>query len=98
MNKIIILTAIVATLSQADNLKEAEKLYKEANCAKCHLSTDKFDPNSTKKEGLSFKSKNFKDVKQWIINCDDFFNVGWFPEEQTSVAKLLNKKFYKFKE
>ncbi len=98
MKRLIVLLTLSITLTYANYMKEGAKLYKDANCAKCHLSPDKFDPNSIKKEGLSFKSKSFKDVKQWIINCDSFFEVGWFPEEQEAVAKFLNKKFYKFKE
>jgi len=94
----LILFVLIFIFSYGNDLKEGHKLYKEANCAKCHLDGNKFDPNSTKKPGLSFKSKSFKDVKQWVINCDVYFDVGWFDDEQEKVAKYVNSIFYKYKE
>ncbi len=97
MRYIISIMLLLITIN-ANEIEEGHKLYKEANCAKCHLDGNKFDPNSIKKPGLSFKSKSFKDVKQWVINCDDYFSVGWFDDEQEKVAKYVNSIFYKFKE
>jgi len=96
--KYLIPFILIFTFSYADDLKEGHKLYKEANCAKCHLDGSKFDPNSVNKEGLAIKAKNFKSVKQWIVNCDAYFEVGWFDDEQEKVAKYINSIFYKYKE
>jgi hypothetical protein len=76
---------------------EGKELYLEAKCQKCHLQDEKFDPNSIKKEGVKSKVKNLKELKKWVIDCDNYFSVGWFPEEQDKVVKYLNETFYKLK-
>ena len=101
MKKFLILIVLtILGFSSEDNksISEAKELYLEANCQKCHLQDEKFDPNSIKKEGLASKVKKLKDLKKWIVDCDNYFSVGWFPEEQEAVAKYLNSVYYKLKE
>ncbi len=76
---------------------EGRELYLEAKCQKCHLQDDKFDPNSIKKKGLLSKIKDKKGIHKWVVDCDSFFNVGWFPEEADKVTNYLNEYHYKFK-
>ena len=96
--KYIALCAIFITSIFANSsVEEGRELYLEAKCQKCHLQDEKFDPNSLKKEGLSFKSKSIKDIHKWVVNCNEYFSVGWFPEEEDKVTEYLNKVFYKFK-
>jgi len=81
----------------ANDVEEGKELYLEAKCQKCHLQDDKFDPNSLKKDGLSSKVKDKKGIKKWIVDCNSYFGVGWFPEEEEKVAKYLYESFYKKK-
>ena len=76
--------------------KEGRVLYLEAQCQKCHLQDAKFDPNSTKKEGVHSKVGNMKQVKKWVVSCDNYFDIGWFPEDQEKVAAYLNSVHYKY--
>ncbi|HGZ70077.1 MAG TPA: hypothetical protein ENL00_00320 [Nitratifractor sp.] len=93
-----IIALLATTLLNANSVEEGKEHYMEAKCQKCHLSGDKFDPNSINKEGLASKVKNKKDIKTWVANCDNFLNIGWFPEEQAKVAEYLNSSHYKLKE
>ena len=81
----------------ANDVEEGKELYLEAKCQKCHLQDDKFDPNSLKKEGLSSKVKDKKDIKKWVVDCNIYFNISWFPEEEERVVKYLYESFYKKK-
>ncbi len=71
-------------------------LYLEAQCQKCHLQDAKFDPNSIKKEGAHSKVGNMKQVKKWVVSCDNYFDIGWFPEDQEKVAAYLNSVHYRY--
>ncbi len=93
----VLITLLLSLNLFANDIKEGKELYLDAKCQKCHLQDDKFDPNSIKKEGLSSKVKNKDDIRKWVESCDNFFNIGWFPEEIDKVTEYLNNSFYKFK-
>ena len=88
---------LFTTIIYANEAEEGKKLYTQANCQKCHLMGENFDPNSINKEGLVSKVKDIKGIKSWVAGCDSFFNIGWFPEEQAKVVKYLNATYYKLK-
>jgi len=94
----ITISILLSTLLQANSVEEGKKLYKSANCQKCHLLGENFDPNSINKEGLVSKVKTKKNLLAWVSSCDNFFNIGWFPQEQKDVAAYLNATHYKLKE
>jgi len=71
---------------QATNGKE---LYRDANCQKCHAQDNNYDAKKR-------KSKNLNNLKTWVVSCDNFFEIGWFPEEQNDVIKYLNEIYYKY--
>lgn len=97
MKRTLIFTLILFGFTvNAKVAHEGEAHYLKANCQKCHLQGEKFDPNSINKEGLTSKVKNRSDLKKWVSSCDSFFNVGWFPQEQEEVIEYLNKSHYKF--
>ncbi len=75
---------------------EGERLYTEAKCQRCHLKGSNFDPNSINKAGKSSKVKDMKSLMSWIVSCDNYFSIGWFPEEQKEVAEYLNRTYYKY--
>lgn len=95
--RFLLLSFIVSLHVYADDFEDGRTLYLEAKCQECHLQDSKFDPNSIKKEGTNFKATDLKQIKKWVINCDNYFDIGWFPEEQENVANYLNKNFYKHK-
>ncbi len=71
-------------------------MYLEAQCQKCHLQDAKFDPNSVNKEGMHSKVRDRKSIKKWVVSCDNYFDIGWFPEDQKKVAAYLNSVYYKY--
>jgi hypothetical protein len=93
---IFILTVITSIFANENIIKEGKELYLKANCQKCHLQDEKFDPNSIKKEGLKSKIKDKKGIHKWVVDCDSYFNIGWFPQEQDLVTEYLNRAYYKF--
>ena len=88
---------ILIDITLADTKNDGKELYTKANCQKCHNIGENFDPNSINKEGNSSKVKTFKNIKSWVSNCDNYFSIGWFPQEQESVTKYLNQSYYKLK-
>lgn len=73
----------------SDEANEGKEFYIEANCAKCHGALPNFDPKNN-------KAKDIAGIESWVRACDGALSIGWFPEEQTSVAKYLNESHYKF--
>ena len=93
--KRFILLPIIISFAFANNIEEGKTLYLDAKCNKCHLQDNKFDPNSTKKEGLSSKVTDKKSLLKWVTDCNGYFDIGWFPEEEQQVADYLNTVYYK---
>ncbi|MGB5867629.1 MAG: hypothetical protein WBG69_07140 [Arcobacteraceae bacterium] len=85
----ILLTSVNA-YALSEDAKEGKVLYLEANCIKCHGIAPKFDSKNN-------KAKHFEGIKTWVSNCDASLEIGWFPEEQESVAHYLNETHYKHK-
>jgi len=69
---------------------EGRELYLEANCEKCHGIDQAYDPKESKAKSLS-------DLTGWVSSCAGYFNISWFPEEQSQVVEYLNETHYKFK-
>jgi len=66
-----------------------KELFHENNCAQCHTKTGFYDP-------IKKTTKNFKEVRGWVKSCVQYFNVAWFPEEETAVTLYLNDIYYKY--
>lgn len=81
-------TAVFALSEQA---LEGKEYYMEADCMRCHGTIEQYDPKEN-------KAKNFAQIVSWVSGCDGMFDIGWFPEEQTSVAQYLNEHYYKHKQ
>jgi len=84
----IILLSSVNAYALSANAKEGKVLYTDANCMKCHGISPKFDPKQK-------KATDFEKVNSWVRACDSSLEIGWFPEEQKSVAQYLNESHYK---
>jgi len=90
---ILIFVMITAGISAAD-VEEGKTLYLKAQCQKCHLQGAEFDPNSVSKKGKVSKVQDIQGIHKWVEGCDNYFNIGWFPEEQDLVSRYLNAVFY----
>jgi len=97
MKRVVVTLIVLLTVVNANVKDDGKKLYIKENCQKCHLQDSSFDPNSIDKPGVQSKVKSKDDIHKWVASCDNYFGVGWFPEEQKSVEKYLNSVFYKFK-
>ena len=87
---------LLISITYANSVKDGKSLYLKAKCQRCHLQGINFDPNSVNKPGLLSQVKSKKGIHKWVVSCDNYFSVGWFPSEHKSVAKYLNKVFYKY--
>jgi len=97
MKYIITLSILLVTILPANKAQEGKKLYTSANCQKCHLMGKNFDSDSINKDDDLSQVKNKKGIHKWVESCDNYFNVGWFPEEIDKVTEYLNNTHYKFK-
>ena len=93
--KILFFIMLLSLFLFSNTIEEGKELYLDAKCNKCHLDGKEFDPNSIKKEGLHSKVKTQKDLLKWVTDCNSYFNIGWFPEEEKQVAHYLNAIYYK---
>jgi len=97
MKKVIWMFVIMITVVFAADTEKGKALYLEADCQKCHLQGDKFDPNSINKAGNLSKIKEIRGISKWVKGCDSYFSIGWFPEEQIQVSEYLNATHYHLK-
>jgi hypothetical protein len=77
------------------DLKLGEKLIEENKCTACHIrnvggdGSDIYNPKGRiNTAGL---------LRGMVDYCSTQLNLGFFPEDTTAVAAVLNKQHYKFK-
>jgi len=97
MKYLLLFIPLLSTNLVANSVKDGKNLYLKAKCQRCHLEGAKFDPNSINKEGFKSQVGDIKGIHKWVESCDNYFNVGWFPNEINKVADYLNKTYYKLK-
>lgn len=91
MKKIIlILSAFSFALLLAN---EGQELHQES-CLSCHIikHDKKFYSSRVNK-----KIKTLASLKTQVKRCSSSQGAGWFPEEETAVAKWLNDSYYHLK-
>ena len=64
-------------------------LFNSANCAGCHSKLSEYNP-------IKEVTNNFKEVRGWVKSCVQYFDVAWFPQEETEVALYLNHIYYHY--
>ncbi|WP_457607443.1 hypothetical protein [Nitratifractor sp.] len=97
MKKLLLMIPAFLFLNAGD-VDKGKRYYLKAQCQRCHLQDADFDPNSVNKEGMVSKVKDLQSLKSWVVSCDNYFEVGWFPEEIDDVVRYLNSVHYRFKE
>ncbi|MGB3750642.1 MAG: hypothetical protein WA945_03685 [Arcobacteraceae bacterium] len=85
---ISLLVCSTTAFALSEQALEGKELYMEADCMRCHGILPQYDPKEN-------KAKNFNQIVSWVSGCDGMFDIGWFPEEQETVAQYLNELYYK---
>lgn len=88
IKNVIIISLLISTAFSTEH-HEAKELFDEANCMKCHNSND-FQHDEE-------KVSNFKKLYHSVKTCARNNHAGWFEEDEYSVSKYLNHKYYHYK-
>jgi hypothetical protein len=83
-----------AMFKDAD-LKMGAQLIAEKNCDSCHQKRVGGDGSAIYKPQGRINSPGF--LRGMVEQCNTELNLGFFPEEVTAVAAVLNRDHYKFK-
>lgn len=90
----------IAYAQQATIFKDAdhalgEKLITEHKCDACHARREGGDGTAIYKPQGRINSAGA--LRGMVDYCSTELNLGFFPEDSTAVAAVLNKRHYKFK-
>lgn len=85
----------VPALYEGADLKLGEKLIAENQCDACHIRNVGGDGNAIYRPGGRVNSLGL--LRGQVEACNTTLNLGFFPEEVTSVAAVLNRDHYRFK-
>ena len=72
-----------------------QTLIADNNCVACHVSKVGGDGSAIYKPLGRINSPAF--LRGMVEQCNTELNLGFFPEEVSSVAAVLNRDYYKFK-
>jgi hypothetical protein len=84
--------SVLHTLAVASTDHSEGKELHDETCVACHISVhdEAFYTSDTR------VVKNLFELKSQTSRCSQFFQTGWFPEEEQAVLDYLNHEFYKF--
>ena len=103
----LITSCYVATLIGATNASAQPALFKDAdlklgmqliaekNCDSCHQKRVGGDGSAMYRPQGRINTPGF--LRGMVEQCNTELNLGFFPEEVTAVAAVLNRDHYKFK-
>jgi hypothetical protein len=77
------------------DLAMGEKLIAENKCNECHIRRVGGDGSSIYKPKGRINSAGA--LRGMVEYCNTELNLGFFPEDTTAVAAVLNKRHYKFR-
>ena len=77
------------------DIQLGEKLIADNNCVACHVNKVGGNGNAIYKPLGRINSAAF--LRGMVEQCNTELNLGFFPEEVSSVAAVLNRDHYKFK-
>ena len=87
--------AEVPEMFRGADLKLGQKLIAENKCVACHQQKVGGDGSAIYKPAGRINSPGF--LRGMVEYCNTQLNLGFFPEEVTAVAAVLNRDHYKFK-
>ena len=80
---------------QGADLRLGEKLISENRCVACHQQKVGGDGSSIFRPAGKINTAGY--LRGMVEQCNTELNLGFFPEEVTAVAAVLNRDHYKFK-
>lgn len=95
------LTAMAFAIAQTPkifegaDLKLGEKLIAENKCTECHASKVPGDGSAIYKPKGRVNEPGI--LRGMVEQCNTELNMGFFPEEVTAIAAVLNRDYYRFK-
>jgi hypothetical protein len=90
-----VMAQAVPALYQGADLKLGEQLIADNQCDACHIRNVGGDGNAMYRPNGRVNSLGL--LRGQVEACNTTLNLGFFPEEVTSVAAVLNRDFYRFK-
>lgn len=79
---------------QGADLKLGEKLIAESKCVACHQQKVGGDGSAMYKPAGRINTAGY--LRGMVEQCNTELNLGFFPEEVTAVAAVLNRDHYRF--
>ena len=79
---------------QGADLKLGEKLIAENKCVACHQQKVGGDGSAIYKPAGRINTVGY--LRGMVEQCNTELNLGFFPEEVTAVAAVLNRDHYRF--
>lgn len=76
------------------DLKLGEKLIAESKCIACHQQKVGGDGSAMYKPAGRINTAGY--LRGMVEQCNTELNLGFFPEEVTAVAAVLNRDHYRF--
>lgn len=104
MKKFLVLTLFACTsmvnaqqhpLFKDADFKVGEKLIAENQCNECHIR--RVGGNGSAIYNPKGRINNAGALRGMVEYCNTELNLGFFPEDTTAVAAVLNKQHYKFR-
>lgn len=86
--------AQVPPVFQGADLKLGEKLIAESKCVACHVQKVGGDGNAIYRPAGRINTAGY--LRGMVEQCNTELNLGFFPEEVTAVAAVLNRDHYRF--
>jgi len=86
--------AQVPPVFQGADLKLGEKLISESKCVACHQQKVGGDGSAIYKPAGRINTAGY--LRGMVEQCNTELNLGFFPEEVTAVAAVLNRDHYRF--
>ena len=77
------------------DLALGEKLIAESQCNECHIRRVGWDGSAIYNPKGRINTAGL--LRGMVEYCNTQLNLGFFPEDSTAVAAVLNKQHYKFK-
>lgn len=86
--------AQVPVVFQGADLKLGEKLIADNKCVACHQQKVGGDGSAMYRPAGRINTAGY--LRGMVEQCNTELNLGFFPEEVTAVAAVLNRDYYRF--
>lgn len=101
LTTVLLLSSVLSGVAyaQPDIFKDAdiatgERLIKESKCSACHAQKVGGDGSAIYKPQGRINTPGL--LRGMVEQCNSMLNLGFFPEDTTAVAAVINRDHYKF--